>query len=169
VKEVLVSVLLFGATLSGAAAFIYARPRRLIAAWIGVGFFQSLVLLVIGFEFLAVLNALFIVATATVLRVYSTLLGGAAIYEAEKKQSNSSRMAGLGAGFTVGAILFFSDAGRRGVSEAPTELDAAGFVQELLKNFPELPWVLGVAIFFSIIAWASLGRPGWKSTRELEK
>ena len=142
---------------------IYSRvPRRLVLGWLGVGVFQSLFILVVGFEFLALMNLFFAVASATVLQLYSALFGTEATFQSEKNRTLKDAIYGIGAGATVVGILTFALVGT--IPEAPLspDLETPVFAKEVLTAFPELPWILGVILFLAIVVWASVGRPGWK-------
>ncbi len=142
--------------------------RRLVFGWLIVGLLQSLFMLVIGFELLALLNLFFVAATATVLHLYSALFGTAAFYTAESTRFRRDWIYGLGAGCTLGGILVFALAGNSPLNEVSPDLGAPIFARELISRFPELPWIVGVVFFLGIITWASIGRAGWKPAGESE-
>lgn len=161
-KPGLLVVFLVVSTLLAGGTLVATTPKRLVIGWLGIGLSQSLFLLVIGFELLALLNLLFVVASATVLQLYSALFGTAATHDAEKTRERRDWIYGIGAGGTIGAILVFALVSVFPESETGADLTAPDFATEILASFPELPWVLGVTLFLAIVTWATVGRPGWK-------
>lgn len=164
-KSALLNVLLAFSTVIAGFSVFSNTSRRLVLGWLGIGISQSCFLLVIGFELLALLNLLFVAASATVLQVYAALFGTGAIYQAERVRSRQDWIYGIGAGATLAAILTFAVVGTFPEAEFSADLTAGAFSRELLARFPELPWILAVIFFLSIVVWAVIGRPGWKVTR----
>lgn len=157
---------LLGVSTALAAFTVFSRvSRRLVLGWLGVGFFQSAFFLVIGFELLALANLLFVVASATVLQLYSALFGTAAIQRAESVRMRRDWIYSLGTGATLFGILGFALSNSPSGSPLSPDLETPVFANELLTVFPELTWILGVILFLGIIVWATVGRPGWKKTR----
>ncbi len=160
-------VALLGASTSLAAGTLFTRTtKRLVLGWLGVGLFQSLFFLVIGFELLALLNLLFVAASATVLQLYSAVFGTGAIHRAESERTRQDWIYGIGSGATIGAILVFALVSTFPEAETRGDLAAPEFAKEMLAAFPELPWVMGVTLFLAIVTWATVGRPGWKRNSE---
>jgi len=161
-KTVLILTLLGGASAFAGATLFGKLPRRLILGWISVGFCQSAFLLVIGFEFLFFLNLLFVVASATVLQVFSALFGTRAIHDAEAERSRKDWIYGIGAGVTMAGILVFALVNAAPEGSLASDLDTPSFAKEVLTAFPELPWILGIVLFLAVITVGAIGRPGWK-------
>lgn len=161
-KSALLIAILFLSTTIAAGTLFSRTAKRTVLAWLGVGLCQSLFLLVIGFELLSCLNLLFVLASATVLQLYSAVFGTGAIYDAEKTRARADWIYGLGSGATIGAILVFAIVGSLPEAEVAGDLSAPDFARGLLSRFPELPWVMGVTLFLAIVGWATVGRPAWK-------
>lgn len=163
-KVVLVVGLLSTSVILAALTAFTSLPRRMVLGWLGVGLCQSFFLLVIGFEFLCLLNLLFVVASATVLQIYSALFGTAAIFASERTRARSDWIYGIGTGATVASILAFSLVGTFPEATIVPDLDTPLFAKAILTSFPELPWILGVVLFLMVVASAVVGRPGWRRT-----
>ena len=161
---ILLSLLLISTGFAGASLFS-RLPRRMVLGWVIVGLAQSLFFLVIGFELLALLNALFVAASGTVLQIFSALFGTAAIEVAERVRTRADWIYGIGSGATIAAILLFGFVSILPEGNLGPDLETAAFSRELLGSFPELPWMIGVTLFLSIVGWAAIGRPGWKRTK----
>jgi hypothetical protein len=142
--------------------------RRLILGWLIIGILQSLFLLIVGFELLALLNLFFVAATATVLHLFSALFGTGAYYAVESIRFRRDWIYGIGAGLTLAGIIVFALAGHSELIGNSTDLQAPVFARELISRFPELPWILGVVFFLGIVIWASIGRAGWRPAAESE-
>jgi hypothetical protein len=162
VKPILLATLLLVATLLAGYTVFTTTPRKIVLGWLGVGLCQSVFLLVVGFEMVALLNLFFVVASGTVLLLYSALFGTGAICDAEKTRSRPDWIHGVGAGLTVAAILGFALVGTVSEKALAPDLESPIFAKEILTIFPELPWVLGFIFFLGIVVWAAVGRPGWK-------
>jgi hypothetical protein len=163
-RPVILVVLLSLSTILAGLTVFSKRSRHAVLGWLGVGLCQSAFLLVIGFEFLSLLNVLFVLASASVLQIYSALFGTAAIYESEGARARPDWIYGLGAGATIAAILGFAFGDSFSGGTPSLDLETSAFAKEILVKFPELSWILGVAVFLSLVVWASIGRPGWKRT-----
>lgn len=161
-KPMLLVALLGLSTALGAGTLFSRTTKRIVLGWLGVGLFQSLFFLVIGFELLALLNLLFVAASATVLQLYSALFGTGAIHRAETARTRADWIYGLGSGATIAAILVFALVSTFPEGATGGDLAAPEFAKEILGAFPELPWVMGVTLFLAIVTWATVGRPGWK-------
>ncbi len=157
----LVTLLVLSSGFAGTTLFA-RTPRRLVLGWLGVGVVQSAFLLVVGFELLALLNLLFVLAGATVLQLYSALFGTAAIHAAEKIRNRKDWIYGIGSGATLASILVFGLVSTLPVGTVAPDLETSAFAKELLVSFPELPWIVGVTLFLGVIVWGAVGRPGWK-------
>jgi len=157
----LIVLLILSTVLAGLTGFSRI-PRRIVLGWLGVGLCQSAFLLVIGFEFLALLNVLFVVASATVLQIYSALFGTGAVHAAENIRTRRDWIYGVGSGTTLAAILTFAFVSTFPEGKLIGDLETPVFANEILTVFPELPWILAVVLFLAIVVWAAVGRPGWK-------
>lgn len=161
-KPWILASLLGLSTIFACATLFSHRPRRIVLGWLAVGICQSAFFLVVGFEFLALLNVLFVAASATVLQLYSALFGTAASRAAERTRTRQDWIYGIGTGATFAAILVFALVSTLPETPLAADLATTAFAKQVLSVFPELPWILGVVLFLTIIATATVGRPGWK-------
>lgn len=161
-KPTLVAAILGVSTILSGITLFSDRSRSLVLGWLSVGLCQSAFLLVVGFELLALLNVLFVAATATVLQLYSALFGTEAIYESERIRTRQDWVYGIGTGTTLGAILLFALIGTLPEGTISPDLETSIFAKKILGFFPELPWIIGVILFLLIVVSATVGRPGWK-------
>lgn len=161
-KPTILAVLLGLSTVFAGMTLYSRRPRRLVMGWLAVGVLQSVFLLVVGFEFLALLNLLFAAASGLVLQIYSALFGTGATYEAERKRDRRDWIYGIGSGATMVGVLLFAFVSTFPSAPLSPDLETATFAKEILNAFPELPWVIGVVFFLGIVLAAAVGRPGWK-------
>lgn len=164
-----VFLLIFLLSLSSTAAIISAlasSPRKMVLGWLAVGVFQSLFFLVIGFELIALLNILFTVGSATVLKLFSSLYGSEEIFRAESKISTRNWINGLGQAFTLGAVLTFAFWDVPFVDHFKEDVETKVFASGLVERFPEIPWVFGFILFLTLIVGGTVGRPVWKKVRE---
>jgi hypothetical protein len=162
VKATLVLVILALTSILAGLTIFTRLPRRLVLGWLAVGVCQSVFLLVVGFEFLALLNLLFVAASATVLQLYSALFGTGAIHESEKTRTLTDWIYGVGTGATIAAILIFGLVSTFPMGNLANDLETPIFAKEILTHFPELPWIIGITLFLGIVVWGAVGRPGWK-------
>lgn len=158
-------MLLGFSTIIGAAAVFTNTPRRMVLSWLGVGLFQSAFFLLLGFELLGILSALFVVGSAIVLQLFSALFGTRDTHLAEKQQDRATWVKGLGSTLTLGAILCFALSDVQPFDKLSDELSAVQLSSVLITRFPELPWVLAIILFLVILVTATIGRPSWKKVR----
>jgi hypothetical protein len=161
----LATLLLLVATVAGGFAAVVRRPRSMTIAWLACGLSTALFLLAIGFETLAVIDALFTAASATVLHLHATLQGTLAVADAERSSRRVDWIHAGGAFVTLVAILCFALLGTHSAPETASELAPAPFSATLLGSFPELSSVLGAALFLVVVVAASIGRPTWTARK----
>lgn len=152
-------------TAIGAVAIFSHTPRRMVLSWLGVGLFQSAFFLLLGFELLAILNALFVVGSAIVLQLFSALFGTGHTHLAESNLSRGIWIKAIGSTLTLAAVIGFALSDVQPFDKLSDELDAVQFSNVLLTRFPELPWILAVILFLIILVSATIGRPAWKKVR----
>lgn len=146
-------------------AVLTASPRKMILSWLAVGIFQSAFLLVIGFELVSLLNMFFVVGSATVLKLFSSLYGSEETRRVEAKITARNWIYGMGQTLTLGLVLALA------LSEVVTterfleEIDTKVFAAGMMEKFPELPWVLGFVLFLTIVIGSTVGRPAWKKVQ----
>jgi hypothetical protein len=163
--NILLTGLLAVATIVFAVAVLGKRPRIMILGWLSAGLILSLFFLMVGFELLGALNAFFVVASATLLHLFSSLYGTKKITDAEREVTRGDWIHAIGSFAVLGSVLAF------GVSETPLsrelnpELGASTFVLSFLKDFPEMSGVLGFVLFLLIVVSAVIGRPAWVRPR----
>lgn len=164
-KNSVLCILLIASALTGAYSVFTHSPKRMIFGWLGVGLFQSAFFIVIGFEFLGILNALFTVGSATILQLYSALFGTRDTHEAERSTSRSTWVGALGTVITLGTVLGYAFTEVPAVEKLSDDLATPQFTAYVLDHFPELPWILGMILFLVIVAAATVGRPAWKKLK----
>ncbi len=161
-----VVVILSLATALGLFTVLTRRPLRMTYGWLGVGFLQSAFFLLVGFELLAIWNALFTLATASVLQLYSALFGTGENQRAECERKRADWIYGLGATTTLGGILGFAISDMDPARLNENELSLRAFAAQLIERFPGLSLAVGFSIFLAIVAWSTIGRPGWKEAKK---
>jgi hypothetical protein len=147
---------------SGAYSIFSTTSRKIILGWTAVGISQSIFLLVMGFELLFLINALFVLASTTVLQLYAAVFGTGAVAKVEKERSLQDWIYGLGAGLTFAVILLFAFVGTLPDAPFSADIENGVFSKEILTQFPEMPWTIGALLFLSLVISAVIGRPGWK-------
>jgi hypothetical protein len=160
----LVSLLALSTVLS-AVAVLGKRPRIMILGWLSAGLILSFFFLMTGFELLGALNAFFVVASATLLHLFSSLYGTKRIADAEREISRGDWIHAIGAFIALGSVLGFGVSETALSTELNPELGASTFVLSFLKDFPELSGVLGFIFFLLIVVSAVIGRPAWVRAR----
>jgi hypothetical protein len=160
----LVSLLALSTVLS-AVAVLGKRPRIMILGWLSAGLILSFFFLMVGFELLGALNAFFVVASATLLHLFSSLYGTKRIADAEREISRGDWIHAIGTFIALGGVLGFGVSETALSTELNPELGASTFVLSFLKDFPELSGVLGFILFLLIVVSAVIGRPAWIRAR----
>jgi hypothetical protein len=158
-------VLLASATILYGVAVLGKRPRAMILGWLSGGLVLSLFFLMVGFELLGALNAFFVVASSTLLHLFSSLYGTRKIADAEREVSRGDWIHALGSLLILGAIIGFGVSETALSTELIPELGASAFVLSFLRDFPELSGVLGFVLFLLIVVSAAVGRPAWVRAR----
>ncbi|MBC7387291.1 MAG: NADH-quinone oxidoreductase subunit J [Cryobacterium sp.] len=161
-KTFILLTILSLSTVSGTFAVLTRSPKRMVLFWLVTGLLQSGFFILVGFEFLGIVNVLFTVAGATMLQLYSALFGTRDTRNAEGVSTRRDWIQGVGATITLGAVLVFAFSEIPGFEKLGEDLDASRFGSFLLEKFPELPLVLGFVLFLSIVCAATVGRPAWK-------
>ncbi len=157
---------LTGSSLFALISILSTSPRKMILGWVGVGLLQSLFFLVIGFELIALLNLLFTVGSATVLKLYSSLYGSEETRRIERERTARTWIYGFGETLTISAVLIYAFSEIGGSDRFREDMEVGTFANGLVERFPELPWILGFILFLVIVVGATVGRPAWKRTQE---
>jgi hypothetical protein len=153
------------ATILSGVAVLGKRPRAMILGWLSAGLVVSFFFLMVGFELLGALNAFFVVASATLLHLFSSLYGTKKIADAEREVSRGDWIHALGSLLVLGAIIGFGVSETKLSTQLIPELGASAFVLSFLRDFPEMSGILGFVLFLLIVVSAAVGRPAWVRVR----
>ncbi len=165
-KELLLTTLLIISSLIALFSVLASSPRKAILGWLSLGVLQSVFLLILGFELVSLLNGFFIIASATALKLFSSLYGSKEIDQLEKKISIRNWIFGIGQALTLTAVMGFAFselAPREGIRP---DIENGFFASQINLKFPELFWIMGFVLFVFIILIATIGRPSWTKTDE---
>jgi NADH:ubiquinone oxidoreductase subunit 6 (subunit J) len=161
-----IAVLLLVSTLFAGVAAFSRSPIRMVLGWVGLGLSLSAGFLALGFEFLAVMNAIFVVGSAIALQLFSALFGTKDSYDSERSVKRRHWIEGIGSSLTLGGILGFALSETTPSDRLHEDFSAGRLAETLIGRFPELPWILALSLFLVIIGVATIGRPAWKRVRE---
>lgn len=107
-KEYLIVSLLSLSSFLGLVAVLVSSPRKMIISWLAVGIIQSIFFISLGFELISLLNIIFVISSATVLKLFSSLYGSEKTSRSEKKNISKKLDSWPWAGHFVGGHFHFS-------------------------------------------------------------